>query len=92
MSRSETNSKAGSYAITALKNEGIINKGYIKQCVIPGIGEGDTGSHTWGAANHQSLKTHIDSSNKITETLERWGYSTVQDQISFSDFEDILQK
>ena len=87
-----TQSKAGQYAITALKNEGIINEGYIKQCVIPGIGEGDTGNNTWGASDHQSLKTHIDSSNKIVETLERWGFTTVNTQISFSDFEDILQK
>ena len=87
-----TMSKAGTYAVTALQDNGIIKQGYIKQCVIPAVGEGETGNGTYGAANHASLKTHIDASNKIIETLTRWGYKTVREQIKFSDFEDIIQK
>ena len=87
-----TNSKAGNYAINALKAEGIISQGYIKQCVIPGVGEGETGSGSYGASDHASLKTHIDSSNKIIETLSRWGYEPVREQINFEDFEYLLEK
>ena len=87
-----TNSKAGTYAINALKSEGITSKGYIKQCIIPGVGEGDTGSGTYGASNHISLKTHIDASEKITETLSRWGFTTIRDQITFPEFEYLLEK
>ena len=87
-----TNSKAGTYAINALKSQGIISEGYLKQCIIPGIGEGETGAGSYGASNHQSLKTHIDSSNKICETVSRLGYEIIRDQIEFSDFEYLLEK
>ena len=87
-----TNSKAGNYAINALKDEGIIAKGYLKQCVVPAVGKGETGNGTFGASDHPSLKTHIDMSNKIIETLSRWGYTPVRDQINFSDFEYLLEK
>ena len=87
-----TNSKAGNYAINALKAEGIISKGYIKQCVIPAVGKGETGTGTYGASDHASLKTQIDSSNKIIETLTRWGFDPVREQINFSDFEYLLEK
>ena len=87
-----TDSKGGRYAITALKDEGIISQGYIKQCIMPGVGEGTTGHGTYGASNHQSLKTHIDSSESLTNTLSRWDFTPVRDQIKFEDFESILQK
>lgn len=87
-----TSSKAGQYAINALKGAGVISEGYLKQCIISKVGEGDLGSGTYGAGNHNSLKTHIDCANSITSTLSRWGYSPVRDEINFSDFEYLLER
>lgn len=87
-----TNSKAGKFAIEAIKEAGIIQQGYLKQCIIPGIGKGDTGNGTYGASNHASLKTQIDASEAITSNLSRWGFTPVREQINFLDYVYLLEK
>lgn len=75
-----------------MQEAGITKQGYLKQCIIPAIGGGETGTGTYGASNHASLKTQIDASEELINTLSHWGYTPVRDQINFSDFEYLLEK
>lgn len=87
-----TGSKAGSYALTALSDA---RADYVTGVRIPGVAESyeeyTSGSGTYGANNHQSLKTHIDSAEIIASALEEIGFTRLRDNISFEDFENILE-
>lgn len=88
-----TGSNAGKYAITAMTDSGIMKAGYMKEVVIPGVGEGETGSGTYGASNHSSIRTHIDASDILAQKLnEFWGYRAILPNIAFEDYEHQLQK
>ncbi len=88
-----TGSNAGKLALAAMTDAGIMGAGYLKEVVIPGVGEGATGAGTYGANNHSSLKTHIDAADIIAAKLsEFWGYRAVLSNIAFEDYEAQLQK
>lgn len=87
-----TGSKAGSYALDILQSSGIVSQGYLKQGIIPGVGEGATGEGTYGASNHASFKTHLDSESILVNVLQRWGFEPTVDDISFSDFEFMIER
>ena len=38
-----------------MTDAGIMGAGYLKEVVIPGVGEGATGAGTYGANKHSSL-------------------------------------
>lgn len=83
-----TGSNAGSYAMTAISDAGL---SYVKAAIIPKVGAGETGNNTYGASNHNSLKSHIDGANILISMLEEMGYAKSAEQISFDDFEPMLQ-
>ena len=87
-----TNSRAGNYALDILQSSGIVSQGYLKQGIIPGVGEGTTGQGTYGASNHASFKTHLDIEAIIVSILQRWGFEPTVDDITFSDFEFMIEK
>lgn len=83
-----SSTKCGTYAISELMLQGIIDEGYIKECVIPAIG-----SDGWGAGEHASLKTHIQASDNIINALEQnFGFSREYRNIVFDDYYDLLIK
>ncbi|MBR4377568.1 MAG: hypothetical protein IKP50_01575 [Bacilli bacterium] len=83
-----TVSNAGGYAISELTAQGIMSEGYIYESIIYKVGHGEVGSGegTYGASEHYSLKTQIDSAKKLTEQLQDLGYTPTVDPVSFSDF------
>lgn len=88
-----TESTAAGYALEALDKYGNIEDGYIKPCVFPKIGQGETGTGTYGASSHPSLKTQIDASNVITDFIKtNYGLQPSVEQISFNDFEFLLER
>ena len=87
-----TNSKAGSYAIDALQSAGIVSQGYLKQGIIPNVGEGPTGEGTYGASSHASFKTHLDSEAVLVDILTRWGFTPTVDDVSFDDFSFLIER
>lgn len=89
---SHTGSKAGSYAIDALQSAGIVSQGYLKQGVIPNVGEGTTGAGTYGASSHASFKTHLDIEAILVDILSRWGFTPTVDDVSFSDFSFMIEQ
>lgn len=87
-----TVSNAGKYAISALTDAGIMRDGYIKEVTIPKVAAGETGTGTYGANNHNSIKTHIDTAKILAEALNtNWGYRPIYNNITFSDFQSVLQ-
>lgn len=88
-----TSTKSGSYAMSAFKEAGIIRKNYLIEAIIPKIGEGETGKNTYGANDHPSFKTHLDSGKILTETISnKWGYTPTVEDIKFEQFENILDR
>ena len=88
-----TGTKSGSYAMTAFKEAGIIRKNYLIEGIIPKVGEGELGKNTYGANDHFSLKTHIEAGQGLTNLIcETWGYNTSVEDITFEQFENILDK
>ena len=82
-----TVSNAGKYAISALTDAGIMRDGYIKEVTIPKVAAGETGTGTYGANNHNSIKTHIDTAKILAEALNtNWGYRPIYNNITFSVF------
>lgn len=89
---SHTGSKAGSYAIDALQSAGIVSQGYLKQGIVPNVGEGKTGEGTYGASSHASFKTHLDIEAILVDILSRWGFTPTVDDVSFSDFSFMIEQ
>lgn len=87
-----TGSKAGSYAIDALQSAGIVSQGYLKQGIIPNVGEGKTGEGTYGASSHASFKTHLDIEAILVDILSRWGFTPTVDDVSFADFNFMIER
>ena len=88
-----TATKSGRYAMSAFEEAGFVKKGFIKEVIIPKVGAGETGKNTYGASDHQSLKTHIDAGKILTEFIsDTWGYEPMVDDITFEQFESILDK
>ena len=87
-----TVSNAGKCAISALTDAGIMNQGYIKEVTIPKVAAGETGTGTYGANNHNSIKTHIDTAKILADALkDNWGYRAIYNNITFNDFASVLQ-
>lgn len=87
-----TGSKAGQYAVSAMTDSKIMSEGYMTVALIPKVGEGETGIGTYGASNHNSIKTHIDAANILADILINLKYSKIIENIAFNDFENILKK
>lgn len=81
-----TDSKCGNYAMSALSDEGITNQGYIKQAIIPQVGD----DGTYGASSHNSFKTHIDTAKILSTYLETYGFTQVRDNIKIEDFNSVI--
>lgn len=83
-----TASNAGGYAISELEKQGMMNQGYIYETVIYKVGHGEVGSGegTYGASDHYSLKTQIDSAKIITEKLQNLGFTPTVEPVTFDDF------
>ena len=89
-----TNSNAGKYAISAMSDAGILRAGYMKEAIIPKVGatynEEVMGV---GANDHNSIKSHIVTADILAQTLhDNWGFTKLYDNITFEDYESILQK
>lgn len=88
-----TGSNAGSYAVAAMTNAGILREGYMRVlATMPNVGEGATGKDTYGANRHSSLKTHIDIADLLGEMLQELGYTKQYANIDFADYENSLVK
>ncbi|MCM1042602.1 MAG: hypothetical protein NC350_00085 [Corallococcus sp.] len=88
-----TGSKAGTYAVSALTDAGIMKEGYLKVLSsMPNVGEGVSGAGTYGANGHSSIKTHIDIADLLAEMLTEAGYGKERENIAFADYESILKK
>lgn len=84
-----TESNAGSYAVSALTDAGILSAGYLVVGVIPKVGA----DGTYGANGHNSMQTHIDSADILSEILiEEWGYTAVRQNVTLSQFDSMLEK
>ena len=84
-----TESNAGRYAVSALTDAGILSEGYMVIGIIPKVGS----DGTYGANGHNSFKTHITSADILANILtEEWGYTKINDNVSFDDYNDILLK
>ena len=89
-----TNSNAGKYAISAMSDANILRAGYMKEAIIPKVGavynEQVMGV---GANDHNSIKSHIVTADILAQTLhDNWGFTKLYDNITFEDYESILQK
>ncbi|MGM9859055.1 MAG: hypothetical protein ACI311_07430 [Bacilli bacterium] len=88
-----TNTNTGAYAMNALEEFGAIKKGYLKEVILPKVGKGETGENTYGAANHQSFKTHLDASKIITQYISsNLNYQIVRDALTYEEVEPIIEK
>ena len=88
-----TNSNAGKYAIAALTDADIMSKNWIIESIIPKVGQGETGIGTYGANNHNSIKTHIDTAKILADDLANtWGYVKVKDNIVYEDYSHLVSK
>ncbi len=80
-------SKCGTYAISALMNEGILKEGYIAEAIIPQVG--DDGSY--GASAHNSLKTHIATAQILADYLEDlYNLPPMRENVSMDDYKDVV--
>ena len=83
-----TNSNAGKFAVAAMTDAGILKEGYMQIVIIPKVGA----DGTEGAADHNSLKTHITTADIIADALSKqWGFTRVRDNVKFEDFKEKLQ-
>ena len=86
-----TGSRAGTLAVSALTDAGVLKDGYLRVFdTMPNVAEGATGSGTYGANGHSSLKTHIDISDMLVEILSSLGYAKERENINFDDFQNSL--
>lgn len=82
-----TNSKAGNYAMGALTDAGIVKAGYLKEVIIPQVGD----DGTTGANNHNSLKTHITTAQIIADALcNNWGFITLEPNIELETYQSVI--
>ena len=83
-----TNSNAGKYAVSAMTDAGIMKEDYMQVVVIPKVGA----DGTEGAADHNSLLTHITTADIIADALaEKWGFTRIRENVKFEDFKEKLQ-
>ena len=88
-----TGSRAGTLAVSALTDAGVLKDGYLRVFdTMPNVAEGATGSGTYGANGHSSLKTHIDISDMLVEILSSLGYAKERENINYDDFQNSLIK
>ena len=81
-------SNCGTYAMNALRNSGIYGEGYIKEVVIPQVGD----DGTYGASSHNSFLTHITTASKISQALEEYfNLKPTRENVNFDDFKNIIQ-
>lgn len=72
----------------ALSDSGILSENYIKEAVIPQVGD----DGTYGAAGHNSLRTHITTADLLATYLNSYfGLEPVRPNVSFENFEHLLQ-
>ena len=84
-----TNSKAGNYAMGALTDAGVVGAGYLKEVIIPQVGD----DGTVGANNHNSLYTHISTAQIIADALKsNWGFSAIEQNIVYEDYQGQIKK
>ncbi len=80
-------SKCGTYAISALMNEGIIKEGYIAEAVIPQVGD----DGTYGASAHNSLQTHIDTAQILADYLsDLYNLEPMRENVTMDDYKDVV--
>lgn len=89
-----TNSNAGKYAISAMSDAGILRDGYMKEAIIPKVGATyNDEAMGVGANDHNSIKSHIVTADILAKTLqESWGFMPLYENITFEEYEGILQK
>lgn len=82
-----TNSKAGNYAMSALTDAGSVKAGYLKEVIIPQVGD----DGTTGANGHNSLKTHITTAQIIADALcKNWGFITLEQNITLETYQSVI--
>lgn len=87
-----TGSKAGTYASEAFRaDEEITAGGYLHDCIIPQKGYGNSGWGTYGANDHNSFKTHIDTAEVLASYLKKLGYFPVRENVSFDEQKSFLE-
>lgn len=84
-----TGSNAGSFAVSAMTDAGIMSAGYMKVAVIPKVGA----DGSYGANGHNSFKTHIATAEIIAgELTKNWGFTAIYENVLFEDYESVLKK
>lgn len=81
-----TKSNAGTYAIQALTQAGIMSQGYVKSAIIPQVGD----DGTYGAATHKSFKSHITTADILAGYLEVYGFAPVRENVVFDDYAEFI--
>ncbi len=86
-----TGSKAGTYASEAFRaDEEIAAGGYLHDCIIPQKGYGNSGWGSYGANDHNSFKTHIDTAEVLTAYLKKLGFYPVRENVTFEEQKSFL--
>lgn len=87
-----TGSKAGTYAAQAFAADAELSEAdFLHECVIPQKGYGVTGRGTYGANDHNSIKTHIDTAAVLSAYLKKLGYYPVRENVTFESQKSFLE-